>query len=554
MFWKAKMDFKFEKHIWWFFPLLSLAVFFPTYKYGYVTDFLSWLYKYERGSWADIIDCFDYPGLHQFFHLVNFSVFKLVGKSFFGWYLVMSFLHGINGALIYIWLKKMNNSFQLGLTKGFYVFVVFCFMLSPYAVEPVVWKACLHYLLSLGLIVGGLIYLTDSFDRPKLIWKSHFCFLLALLTLEISLAVPFIYLAYWLTYGCSIKGEKLRWARLFISRSLIPFVIIILYFLANKFLIGDWVGHYGAESHLNFDFDLMSSNAFMYLFKYGFFLHYLPFKYKSVAYTFIAQPWLVYSLIVISLGIGAWIFVLFRKGKTKFLSVAFAYLAFFMALFPISNLFFFSAQIYENDRYGYLASLFFYLFLGLLFWMIPHKWIRNSLIFLFLTGLFYCSFKTLKMANYAGHLTHAMVDNFDYYESKEIVFLSKYDNFGGLQMFRDLSGKAQAFTESLYHFDGKIYNGKIYDLVQINTVGPGTKASVEVLDSVTLKVRNLNPGSWFWRDGMGLSSYETDDFKVKTGQYHYLLSIKDPNLERTYLYNVGEEWKEVDFSKKGIQE
>jgi len=366
------------------------------------------------------------------------------------------------------------------------------------------------------------------------------------------LAVPFIYFIYWLAY-LTVNGALGRFKKYFIRITLVQIGVIVAYFSANKIVLGDWVGHYGAESHLNFDFALMSSNAFMYLFKYLFFLHYLPFKYKTAVYAFIANPWMVYFLLAISFFIGFLIFRSYKKGKVKLVTLAFSYLAFFMALFPISNLYFFKAQIYENDRYGYLASLFLYLFVGLIFWMINHKKLRTVVAAAFLACLFYCSYKTIKMANYAGYLTHAMVDHFDYYDRPEIVFLSKYDNYGGLQMFRDLSGKAQSFTESLYHFDEKKYEGKIHDLAQINTIGPETKAIVEVLDSSTLKVKNLNPGSWFWKDGMGMSSYETEDFRIETGQYSYILKIKDPSISRTYLYNVGNKWKEVDFSIKGNQ-
>jgi len=528
-----------------FFPVLSLLFFYPTYKYGYVTDFLSWLYKYENGSWSDIADCFDYPGLHHFFHLVNFTVFKIVGKSFFGWYLVLSILHGINGALVFVWMGRLVSTFKIENGRFIKWFIPLIFMLSPYSVEPVVWKACLHYLLSLGLIVGGLIYLTDYLEKNGPVWKVHFCFLLALLTLEISLAVPFIYLIYWVSF--EMYHKTFHWRKRIVSITVPQIGIITSYFLANKYFLGGWVGHYGEESHLNFDLPLMCGTAFQYLGKYSFFLHYLPFKVKIPIYNAIVS---LPGIGLIFLFSATMIFYLFRKSiKEKMQNsvlIIFSYLAFFMALFPISNLFFFNVQIYENDRYGYLASLFFYLFIGLVINKISgvFRWITAAL---FALAILFTGIKTISMAHTAGEVTHAMVANFDYYDKKEIVFLSKPDNLGGMQLFRDLSGEARSFTESLYHFQGKKYDGKIEDLAQINILSPNDKVKVAVIDSFTLKVKNPQNGSWFWRDGMGLIDYETEDYKITKHGWYYLLKRKVSTDNKTYLINNGLQWEEVDW-------
>ncbi len=528
------------------FVLLSLIFFYPSYKYGYVTDFLSWLAKYEEGSWADLKDCFDYPGLHHFFHLINFSCFKLVGKSFFGWYIILSVLQGINGFLVYQWVRTFNFSFKLNYSSYFPLFVALCFMLSPYSIEPVVWKACLHYLMSFGLIVFGLTLLTKHLEKGASIWPVHLCFVLALLTLEISLAVPFIYMIYWIAWIYT-NDRVASWKQFFLSVSLPQYLIIVIYFLANKYVLGDWVGHYGAESHLNFDLQLMSENGFKYLGKYMFFLHYLPYKIKTLVYGIIANPIVIAALFVVSLSIGWYIRIKYIKGDRSLPSLAFSYLAFFMGLFPISNLFFFQTQIYENDRYGYLASMFIYLFLGLLFWRIRHVWIRIGVVALFCGVLSLCSFKTMKMAHAAGEITHALVDNFSYYDKEKIVMLSKYDNYGGLQMFRDLSGKAQSFTESLYHFEGKKYEGKIYDIAQINFVNWTNKVEVVQLSPNKLKVKNLNPGSWWWKDGMGLENFEDENFKLERSTWAYELTFKQAPEEFTILYNDGLQWKEFRF-------
>jgi len=80
-----------------------------------------------------------------------------------------------------------------------------------------------------------------------------------------------------------------------------------------------------------------------------------------------------------------------------------------------------------------------------------------------------------------------------------------------MQLFRDLSGQARSFTESLYHFNGKNYQGEMSDLAQVNILGLEDKIKVSIIDSTTLHVKNPQAGSWFWKDGMGLPNYETED-------------------------------------------
>jgi len=528
------------------YPVLSLLFFYPTYKYGFVTDFLSWLYKYENGNWSDLKDCFGYDGLHHFFHLVNFTVYKVIGKSVFGWYVVMALLHGLNGLLISVWVKRIIDIYMLPRFSFLQWFIPISFLFSPYAIEPVVWKACLHYLLSFGLIIGGFIYLLEYLEKRRGLWKVHLLFVLALLSLEIALAVPFIYLIFWLAHTV-IKNDENKVAH-FVRITIPQWVILVFYFLANKWYLGSWVGHYGEESHLNFDLHLMSGNAFQYLGKHTLFLHYLPFKTKYLVYDLINHPVMIIIIILLSLG---WIVSVIRRHlranePAAILSI-FSYVAFFMALFPISNLYFLKSQWYENDRYGYLASVFLCFCIGLLIGKIKRNLLRNGILFLYLFIMFYCSLITLKTAYNTGKMVHGLVDNFDYYDEPEIVILAIPDNMEGMQMFRDYSRQSLSFIESLYHFTGKNYEGKITEIAQINVKTIKDRIGVEVIDSTTLKIKNPNIGSWFWRDGIGLINYENEDYRVTKQGWFYTLEIKKPIGNRIFLYFDGIEWKQVEF-------
>lgn len=532
---------------WLIYPILSLVFFYPTYKYGFVTDFLSWLYKYENGNWSDLKNCFGYDGLHHFFHLVNFTVYKIIGKSVFGWYVVMALMHGFNGYLISIWIKKVIAVFKFPELEFLKWFVPICFLFSPYAIEPVVWKACLHYLLSFGLIMTGLIKLLGYLENGKGLWVVHLMFILALLSLEISLAVPFIYAIFWMAH--SIMENEKEYGSHFLKITVPQLFILLVYFLTNKWWLGAWVGHYGEESHLNFDLQLMSGNAFQYLGKHSFFLHYLPFKVKISIYSFIEHPVMIILLIVFFMGMILFFFKRHLRANDRIgILAVFSFLAFFMALFPISNLYFLKSQWYENDRYGYLASIFLCLFIGLVIGRLKNKvWIKITAIG-YIAVMFYCSLITIKAAHTTGQMVHGLVNNFDHYGHSEIVILAIPDNMEGMQMFRDYSRQSLSFIESLYHFAGKEYKGTITEIAQVNVKTLNDRIGVQVIDSTTLKVKNPNLGTWFWRDGIGLIDYENEDYKVSKKGWYYTLQIKKPVGNRVFLYFDGMQWKEVDFN------
>ncbi len=163
--------------------IVSLTFYFPTFEYGMVSDFLGWILKYREGGWPDIIHSFNYNGLHPFFHLVNFSFYKLFGLNAFCWYVFFGILHGVNGYLVFKIAYRIARHIEqppllTAATAGL------LFLLIPYQMEPVTWKACLHYLMSVCLFSIGFLNLFRWADSRKKIYLLFyfFSFILALLT------------------------------------------------------------------------------------------------------------------------------------------------------------------------------------------------------------------------------------------------------------------------------------------------------------------------------------------------------------------------------------
>lgn len=526
--------------------LIALAIYYPTWESGFVTDWMAWMYRYQKGDWTDILNCFGYPGLHQVFHAINYPLYKICFNNHFLWYIPYALMHGLNAWLVYLVTKQIAARFNIQARSFLTIGVTALFFLSPYQVEPVTWKVCLHYLLSFAFLMVSIGYLFRTFDsqgKSSNNIKHHFFFLLALLTLEISLAAPFIFLSLGLVYWMH-KGQSREVLKKVIVGLGINILILIAYFMTNKLYIGSWVGHYGEEQHLKFDWVLIGGNGIKYLEKYLLLLHYWPFDIKMKLYNFFdGSPINIGAGLGLLTLIGAIAIVFFKKLDGSLKLAFFGLISFFMAIFPIANLFFMRIHPYENDRYGYLASFFFYLFFVVVIYRLP-KYLRTSILVLFVAINIFFLGKMLKTAHHAGSVHRGLVSDFPFYDRDDIIFLSAPDNYKGMCLFRDLSGKAVAFRESLDLFVNKPFSGEMEDAAEVNMRFPTDGVKVEPIDSLTAQVMIISEGTWFWKDGFGLNSYENDLYSVELHGWYYLIKFKEKPVGKTLLYFQGKEWKE----------
>ena len=77
-----------------------------------------------------------------------------------------------------------------------------------------------------------------------------------------------------------------------------------------------------------------------------------------------------------------------------------------------------------------------------------------------------------------------------------------------------------------------------------------------VLNDSMVRVSLNHGGNWWWYEGHGAQSYETDDYKVSMGKvgYFYDLTLKHPASGYLMLYSVGDKWKKVDWDKKNVRQ
>ncbi len=116
-------------------------------------------------------------------------------------------------------------------------------------------------------------------------------------------------------------------------------IFVPFYFLLNKERFGSWVGHYGQNVHLHFDFYQVVSTASKYAVKYLFFLRDFSFSLKTPVFNFFDQH--TVALIVFSIAALAFftILIFYRTISNRVRLAGFCALMFLISLIPVINLY-----------------------------------------------------------------------------------------------------------------------------------------------------------------------------------------------------------------------
>jgi len=420
------------------------------------------------------------------------------------------------------------------------------FLVNPFNVEPVVWKVCVHYLMSLSFLLILLwnvsLFLAQATNKRLL--YAHLTLVLSLFTLELSLVFP-IFTLIWAIFGYFTYGKSASVKKI-IGGLLAPqFIILTGYFFLNKWILGDWVGHYGTKTHLNIKPVEMLSTMYKYFAKYSLFGRFLDFKKEEAIYGFFNGSSVVWGITALLFIFTLILFVRWSKlsNQIKFLWLSFV--SFFIALAPVSNLFFYFLQYSENDRYGYLAAPFFSLFLVLMtFWFAPK--IRYALLICWISLSVYFQQKVAIAWQENAIIYEYLLKDFRWYDAPKVLMLNLPDNYAGTYLFRIIKREDPLVDDLKYHLQ-KPYNGQLQQVAQYNMMHLDEGVSVEQIDSMQLKVIFNQWGNWWWKDGIGISNYENNLYKFKLIEKGYQLTFKQRPDDWTMIYQVGANFQEFKF-------
>ena len=139
-------------------------------------------------------------------------------------------LHTLNAIMVFFLVLRLSSSDR----RWPALFAALVFVIHPVHAESVSWIAGItDPLVTLFLLGSFLVYLDhESKPHPARLTISLLLFMLALLSKETAVMLPFILIAYALAYGKNLR--EARWLR-----NIGAFIaVLILYFIARKLALG----------------------------------------------------------------------------------------------------------------------------------------------------------------------------------------------------------------------------------------------------------------------------------------------------------------------------
>lgn len=527
--------------------LLFFAVvhffYYPTWNAGFVTDFTGLAWRMERHHFWDFLNSFDFPSLQPVLNFFLVIFYKSFGTYGLPWYLVFTSLHITNGFLLFRLNTKLLQSFEVQNAKIIGIAAALLFLLSPYASEAVTWRVCFNFLFVSLLILLILWHTVRWLETNEIKYRNRSLLLLlpALFTFELALTTPLLTTSLLLLWTFHFK-EKILLQKRILQSTLPQLLMVSSYFLLHKIVLGVWIGHYGAAVHLRLISKEILANGFKYFTKYLFFVRYWAHPAKESFLNNIDKN--VWTLTAIAAVLVIIYFVFFKRLSSPLGLAGWFLLAFGIGLTLILNLYFSYLLHVENDRYGYLPSLFFFTFLTIIFAQLP-RWLGIGAFALYILLSGFLLQKTVHIWADGTKVYYSLLNNFNWYNQDTVYILNLPDNFSGTLLFRDASGEDVAFKDALQYVRRKPYHGKIYEVAAYNmtTINDGVTAQV---DSSGQIITTFNQwGNWWFLRGIGAVGYEKDNFKVGFEGQSCILQIKKEPKNAVFIYQNGLNWQEL---------
>jgi hypothetical protein len=481
--------------------------------------------------------------MHQVLHLFFYPLYRLLGTHAVGWYILFSTMHAFLGFLVYAWLQRMQIAFNFRLFTGAALAGGLFVLLHPHSTEVVIWKVCIHYILSGAWLAGIMISYLDHIitgKRKHLYW-IWFLFAVSLFTLEISYIYPAVVFLLILTYAVQQKDVAV-FARHMLHVFVPMAVILLAHLVLNRAALGSWVGHYGAEVHLNLDILTIAANELKYLIKHLALLRFSSFQVKVAVFDTLNNPLVSFQVLLAMLVLVIfWAVRLPRFGirtKMAFLGL----FGFFLLILPVANMFFYHLMLAPNDRFGYVATILLTLFVLVLVNAIPT---RVKYVFLaFWLGLnVYFQQRLVHAWKDSNTVFEALVGDFRWYDRDKVINLALPDNYRGFLIYSVID-EPSGFREVLEYNRGKKYEGTMYDVYLYNMMTLDDGVSVTQVGPERIRVEFNQWGNWWFQNGIGAGSYENDYYKATNEGHHYILEVKEQARDAAFIYQDGLSLKE----------
>lgn len=379
------------------------------------------------------------------------------------------------------------------------------FSILPNHSEPVIWIAAIgDPLCTFFYFLSFYLYLLfRKKEKIYLILLSVSFFIIALLTKELAITLPLLILV-WELYESKLKA--LLNFKDAIIKSLIYWLILIIYFVIRFLTTALIFGYYAREKFRPEFFGI--SKMFLSLvidqLFYG--------KLRVDLTNFFASSWVIFIFLI---ALVALVFYILKQYKNKILILS---ISFFILCIPVLLLSFNNFND-EGERYSYLPSVIFCIFLAVLIFQIKKNKILHLVsAILIIYFLIFLINKNLTW-NLSAQLSNSIVKNdlpklIQLNNHEKVIFVSLPDNLDGAQVLRN--GILQAIN--LFYPDNNVEAKLLNAYVRLTK----QNYNIKILSWTTYPAGGFiakTTNGKFWVTGY--DRRETDDYTFELWNYNY---------------------------------
>ena len=504
------------------------------------------LYFFSKGNIMGVTEGNQNTSPYFLSFSIMFLLYKLVGLKSFGWITISISLHAANSFLVFLSAEKFIRIIFSSSFRMIAFFSGLFFLVSPYQTESVLWAPSdVMVLFTTTFFLLSLLFILRYFESKKIfsLFCSHAFFFLAVFSYESSFVLPAIVLIIYISYR-SHFSSKINLKEFSVKVLLPQAGIIFSYLLVTKLFFGSWLWHSG-EVDLAVSFSRLAGCFLKYQLKFfGFFRYWQFSSAETLLRSIYANPAI---LIPIFLGAATIFFTatffLFRRKNKVAILLLILFICFSISLAPVLSLdSSFLTYIYP-DRYGYLPSIFFYIFISGVMFFISRKmaiYLQSAYAILCLALLM----RTIPVWISTYEYCNSLIDNYkSYLNYNRVYILDVPAYYHGIPAFRS------AFRPTMY----LKYNLPLDKISFIS--GSYSDKAEDTLNTVHKNGRIIQVKGhprktpYFSTDGGWAKSYETDEYSVTFDSIEcsYIIAFKkEIPANSAFVYAANGKWVKAE--------
>jgi hypothetical protein len=473
-------------------------------------------------------------------------LYKLFGMSPACWIITSVLLHAVNAFMVFLIARQLIALFFHRQETAIAFFSALVFLISPYQTESVLWvPLCLRTLFHAFVTFTGFYFFILFLSTPsvKKLIIIHFLFLLGVFSYEFTFICPLIYIVLFLLFRMTGK-TSVTLKHLLTRLIIIQLFFIVVFFVACKLWNGHWFWHGGTIESITQTTDY-SKTFLKYLAKFFLFYRYLPLANADLlARTVFSNFYACALLLAAAVAVFAYVFRrLIKDNKESGYFLLAMFVCFTIALLPVLPLDSSFLKYIYPDRYGYLPSAFFYIFLVSAIYFLLKK-IALPVLSGYCVLCWLLLTQTIAAWNSTNEYCNRLIQNYKPFLQYDNVFVLNVPSY-----YKGVAAFRSAFPETIFMKYDK------YPIEKIHVIAGAYQESwTDTLKSVkkwgnTIEVAGPEKRTPHFCIGGWAKSYETKEYKVvfdSTGCSYLLTFKQDIPQNSALIYTSNGAWKKVE--------